>query len=287
MNDFHCRFQIAGEFQSLWRPDVLCWERENSPKYLSLGSQRSAEQHCILHYCRSGRGRIRWKDRFFDIHSGECFLCIINDPEMDYFYPEDGTEEWSFLWFSYRNGASRTLTREMNERYSPVYELPEDSRILTRFRQLRKAGNDTAALSPFDGAELVAALFENLYLAQEERRLRRLPELVKSTMRIAKEREWTPDVQQLADTLNVSREHLSRLFHEGAGETLTRYLAEVRCKKACARLSAEDGSIAEIARDLGFADASSFTRAFRKYMSRTPGEFRESQRRRLLSVPVK
>src|SRR5574344_1175089 len=101
MEEYRGRFQLNPELRSLARPLEFCWETRDTPEYCSRGVLRVSEEHCIVHYCLSGLGRVRAGTRFYDIHPGEAFLCIINNRDMDYFFPPESNRVWRFLWFSY------------------------------------------------------------------------------------------------------------------------------------------------------------------------------------------
>jgi AraC-like DNA-binding protein len=53
-------------------------------------------------------------------------------------------------------------------------------------------------------------------------------------------------------------------------------LAETRIHLAASELTDTDKPVAEIAYDLGYADSSNFTRAFRRQIGTSPQAFRET-----------
>jgi len=50
----------------------------------------------------------------------------------------------------------------------------------------------------------------------------------------------------------------------------------VRFENACDLLCTPGGSISDVAQQLGFSDAANFSRAFRRVMGVTPGEYQRS-----------
>jgi len=84
-------------------------------------------------------------------------------------------------------------------------------------------------------------------------------------------------LKEVARSLKVSAEHLSRLFHKSTGLRFREYLAETRIETACRALENSDRLVADIAHDSGFATLSRFNRCFKEHRSMTPREWRKQQ----------
>jgi len=78
----------------------------------------------------------------------------------------------------------------------------------------------------------------------------------------------------LARELAVSPHHLSRVFHQQTGETISRHRMRLRARGALERLAAGETDLARLAADLGFADQSHLTRVLRSETGRTPSTLR-------------
>ena len=76
----------------------------------------------------------------------------------------------------------------------------------------------------------------------------------------------------LADALSVSPFHLTRVFREHTGRTLTAYLHDLRLRVAVDRLG--DDSLSRIAADLGYSSPSHFTDRFRATFGVPPSQLR-------------
>jgi len=83
--------------------------------------------------------------------------------------------------------------------------------------------------------------------------------------------------EELAKALNVSYRTLRRRLSE-EGTSLKEVYNDVRMKMATENLSHTDLSIQEIAFLLGYADVTTFHRAFKKWSQQTPGEFRNLEK---------
>jgi methylphosphotriester-DNA--protein-cysteine methyltransferase len=90
--------------------------------------------------------------------------------------------------------------------------------------------------------------------------------------------ESLPSLSQLAGELGCSPFHLSRTFHRTAGLSLRAYAGRLRARRAAERLAAGARDLTRLALELGYADHSHFTNAFRDAWGMPPSRFRDSHR---------
>lgn len=83
-----------------------------------------------------------------------------------------------------------------------------------------------------------------------------------------------PTVSQIADLCGISTRHFTRLFRQTTGQSVLEFVNARRLERAQSYLSDTALALKEIAWRLGFADASSFSRAFRKLAGETPQDYR-------------
>lgn len=82
-------------------------------------------------------------------------------------------------------------------------------------------------------------------------------------------------IEQLAETVCLSKSYFMRRFKEAAGVGAIAYLSQLRIRKACEILSQTDKTAAETAFACGFRNLSNFNRLFRKIAGCTPKEYRK------------
>ncbi len=82
------------------------------------------------------------------------------------------------------------------------------------------------------------------------------------------------DTEKLARELHYSRPHLSRIFREETGMTLTDFILTKKSEEAARLLAYTDKSLVAISDYLGFSSQSHFARVFKKYIGMTPSEYR-------------
>jgi AraC-like DNA-binding protein len=146
---------------------------------------------------------------------------------------------------------------------------------------------ETTALGVED---LVFALVDDLLghgyaLARDRRRFRaravgRRHDLVEAAkLALDRDAEHPPSLGDLARTLGCSPCHLSRTFHRETGLPLRRYLHRCRLRTAAERLADGERDLTTLALDLGYADHSHFTNAFRREFGLSPSSFRRRTRK--------
>ncbi|OEY67888.1 transcriptional regulator [Marinobacter sp. X15-166B] len=84
-------------------------------------------------------------------------------------------------------------------------------------------------------------------------------------------------VEKIAAELNMSRHTLYRRL-KAENVTFAGLLEEVRREQALTYLRDCNRSLAEVAELLGFSELSAFSRAFKRWMGKSPAEFRSSVR---------
>jgi transcriptional regulator GlxA family with amidase domain len=85
-------------------------------------------------------------------------------------------------------------------------------------------------------------------------------------------------IGKLASSVNLSRRQLERVFREKAGMTPARAYDRVRMEHAKTLLLQSRATTLEIALDVGFVNASHFTRIFKRVHGLTPSQVRERHR---------
>ena len=85
-------------------------------------------------------------------------------------------------------------------------------------------------------------------------------------------RQWT--LEALASHAGLSRTSLAERFRKTMGNTPLNYLRTVRMQKAMGVLSASERSLEQIAQEVGYQDAFSFSKVFKRTVGIAPRDFR-------------
>jgi AraC-like DNA-binding protein len=83
---------------------------------------------------------------------------------------------------------------------------------------------------------------------------------------------WT--VASLARRVALSRSLFAEKFAELVREPPLHYLKRLRLNRAAIRLRSKNDKLSAIAADAGYESAAAFTKAFKRHLGKTPGEYR-------------
>lgn len=266
------RFILSGGNPKLPQPFMIARERCRE-SYYSRATERTLEDHCIFHYCLSGRGMVRRNGEVYEVLPGWGFLGEIN--QLDYFLPENQDSGWEFIWLGFQDGISREITGTLLKGKSPIFQLPMESRIIRRFQTILSQVEDILYWNEYEAANLVLELFAVLKNQQDQVSRTAMPPRLRNLLTNIRQWPEIPQVQELAEALGMSRSQLSRSFHRSMGITLQEYLLTAANDRAKALLMTTHLSIGEIARKCGFANESSFIRMFRSKNQLSPGLYRQ------------
>lgn len=86
--------------------------------------------------------------------------------------------------------------------------------------------------------------------------------------------ENTISLDELAQTVHLSKYHYHRLFHKITGESVSKYINKRRMEKAAEDLVMTDEPIINIALKYQYGSQEAFSRAFRQIYGITPGRYR-------------
>jgi len=108
-----------------------------------------------------------------------------------------------------------------------------------------------------------------------------LPPLAHKARRFIHSKALTEEfgMPDIARACGVSTAHLSRVFHESTGLTVTEYIARFRVEHASTLLQRHEHSITEIAFLSGFQSISQFNRTFKKVTGSAPSRMRARRSR--------
>ena len=84
-------------------------------------------------------------------------------------------------------------------------------------------------------------------------------------------------VDDIAESLSLSRGYLRNIFYEKKGISPQEYLMQARMDRACELLSGSHMSVSQVAAAVGYSDALGFSRMFKRKIGISPREFRESK----------
>ncbi len=86
------------------------------------------------------------------------------------------------------------------------------------------------------------------------------------------------DLHEVADIVHMAPASACRFFKSSTGLTIFEYLNKIKIDYSCQLLLNTDLNIVDISYDCGFNNLSHFNKQFRKFINKTPTQFRELRR---------
>jgi len=126
---------------------------------------------------------------------------------------------------------------------------------------------------------MAAKFFESELINPQNHTIGAVPSKVNRAAHIIQVRHTEAlSLGELAAEVGLSRERLSRLFHQSLGISFSEYLTQTRIATARNLLRESDLPIIDVAYDSGFQSLSQFNRSFAKLENCSPSQFRRITR---------
>jgi len=274
-------FLILGEAPLFPRPLSVAGQVVRDPRYRCDCRVRQGDTIRYFCYTLSGTGAISDASGSYRVTAGQGFLVETGNPLTSYWYPEDSREPWRFIAFAFHGLQSHVMVRALLQQYGPVYDLPIETRIIQRLLGFEVPNYSpgqmhVAQLQLHDAAELVTDLLMTLMASKKSvDEANSMSDPVQRAISIITTNETAElRVNDLANQIGISREHLSRLFQVRLGKSLRTFILEQKINRACLLLRETDMPIKMIADQLGYTAYTNFAHAFQQIMLVTPRQYR-------------
>ncbi|MNN11978.1 HTH-type transcriptional activator RhaS [compost metagenome] len=224
-----------------------------------------------------GEGRLLYGNELFTLPAGSGVLL---PPGMPHSYSASNTNKnWETYYLTFGGNAASSILNGFAIRDTTYFRWESDSPILPLLASLI---NQLEQIPDLFGLETSTDTYRFLGLLSKYGQISNVS-VTRNTEKLAPLIRWmedhygNPDIglHDLADVLEVSSRHLSKLFQHTFGLSPYAYLVHLRMNKAKERLASNpDHTVSSIAIETGFRDASHFVATFRKHTGMTPQQFR-------------
>ncbi|MHC4871464.1 MAG: AraC family transcriptional regulator [Planctomycetota bacterium] len=245
--------------------------------YHFYGKTRKGSPNIVFKYTLAGEGCFLNSSGEHRIKKGSGFLCNVRDPETGYYYPKDGTEPWRYIYISLIGSCALDMVKDINDRYGHIFTLPENRGIIQTMSSFSGRTEDQIMVSPSESLSLMMELISALVKSKEQTISHSTENLLIKRFQktIEQHVDENINVSQIADIMDISREHLARIFKEYMGVSPHEFLQNYKMRFACHMLKESSMSIKQISNNLGYDQPGHFTRTFKRAVGVPPREFRE------------
>jgi AraC-like DNA-binding protein len=215
--------------------------------------------------CLDGRGQVLLDGRWQSSRAG--VACLAPPRVLNAFHAVAGTR-WRFAWIRY----------DEPEHVRPLVSAASPVRVRCDAESLWRIVSGLRA--QWEGSRDPRLLHHWIELAHGEAKRIAQPWQVDERLWAVWDEvgrdlaaDWTLDA--LAERFHTSKEQFRRVCLKELGRSPMQHLASLRIERAQHLLTSTDDKVESIARQVGFDDASVFSRAFKRWVGRSPKSYRE------------
>ena len=253
-------------------------QEQCDPGY-SFGPFRRASY--LLHFIRSGKGRLIKDEKTYFINSGQVFLIF---PGEETIYQADEEDPWLYTWVGFQGILVEDMMRKAGfTPDSPIITCRNMDAMMVTMDALLAAKD----LSYTDELLRLGYLYQLIALLtqnndQSEAELPAMEDMDSLYVRAAINMLVNPATPQIkvsdvADAIGISRGYLSLIFKKVMKVSPQEFQFSFRMEKAVNLLRNTSRSISSVAEELGYTDVLSFSKSFHRRFGMSPTAFREQK----------
>jgi len=253
-------------------------EEVRDTSYRWDGFSRTDGPLLLFQYTLYGEGVFESGETAYRIGKGRAFLTEIPGDHR-YYFPKDGSQ-WGFLFLLMRPTLILPHWKEAKRRLGEAPYLPRTSRPVRLLEHIWEEANAGRIAEPYTasshGYQFVSELCRFASAPNGDRQ-DWPPKVREAAAFMEAHYDKMISLDQMADSLAVSKYHLIRTFTTAVGVSPNEYLNRFRIEQAMRLLRHTDWSVEQIAERVGYSGGSYFIKVFRKMTGLTPGSFRCEQ----------
>jgi AraC-like DNA-binding protein len=246
--------------------------RETGPYYNS--GRQELSSYAVWQYTISGQGRLDLRDRSWDLQPGSLMILAVPGPHV-YYLPEN-SDHWEFVFLVMIGREAVRITRMIERRLGPAPAsagLPETLALLYETLEKLFSGGINDPFTNSSCTYRLCMAFLKEAGEDGENPEKQSFDFLRSFLRENLYRDIS--VEEMAEVMQLSRSHFTRIFGRVMGMSPRMYLEDLRLKTAIGVLFEEKISIKETAARCGIHDVNYFCRLFKKRYGISPGKYKE------------
>lgn len=227
-------------------------------------------QHYLVHYVTRGKGRLWMNDTCYVIEKDTMFLIR---PGITCVYQADKDDPWEYCWicidgYDVENMLNNSGFDKVNLLFFDKSNGEVRDAMLNFIFYFSKYKNNEYML-----LSRLYNIFGHMKIQMKKQQAKSI-HVERAIDYIYENYSKNISVTDIAEYLGIDRRYLYRLFKEEYNMSPQKYLLNFRLKTAMNKLEGGNMSIADIAYNCGFNDASAFCHQFKKVYKDTPLNYR-------------
>ncbi|GAE36286.1 AraC family transcriptional regulator [Halalkalibacter akibai] len=250
-------------------------ERTSSTSYRWDGMRREKEENFVFQYTLQGEGSIDIKGNTYSLLPGQAFMVQVPD-EHCYYLPET-SEGWEFIFLTLRGQAASTCWEKITSQFGHILQIPLNSNLIQLVMNIYQQACDEDLIDQYYASSQAYAFIMECYrYSKQLRSSGHLPDSVLRAVHYIEMYYQLPlTIEDIANSANLSKYYIIRLFRETLNMTPIQYLQKIRLQQAIHLLRNSDLTIKDIAGKTGYSNDNYFNKVFRKVIGISPGDFRK------------
>jgi AraC-like DNA-binding protein len=225
----------------------------------------------------SGQGELVTEGQTFSMNPGQGML-LFPDIAHTYYAVK---EPWQVLWVTFNGNYVRGILRAFQWERSQVLTLSNPQRILHKIKSIYNLNDSNDTMDNLDASSKIYEILLDLHVFGAASEVRSRQQYIEQLSPVLDyiETNYTEAIvlSELAALLSVSPQHVCVLFQQTLGMRPFEYITKQRLRKAKELLLRQtDMEVSQIARKVGYADASYFIKLFKQQEGLTPKIFRST-----------
>lgn len=230
----------------------------------------------ILHYVISGKGIFVLNGTRYEIKDQQAFLIPAG---ANAYYEADHDDPWNYCWMHISGHLLNDVLYQAGlDEKNPVFVPQEPDPNLERILNEMILDYENPYLVIAKVYEFFHYLIQNSSRKNEIKKDAQMTYVQKTIRFIQTKYSLAIKVEDIADALGVNRSYLSRLFKDATGTSIQDYLLAYRMKTAVDLLKNHNKSVSYTAFAVGYKDAFTFSKAFKRYTGENPSSIAKADK---------
>ncbi|MBT3192039.1 MAG: helix-turn-helix transcriptional regulator [Verrucomicrobia bacterium] len=204
---------------------------------------------------------------------GHALLHAYDEPTA-YGTARDTSDEYRSTFITFRGEGVQQHWDSIRREHGAILNIPTNGEIHTQLQQLLDAARPRLSADPTTIGSMVYSFIMTLFRHARASKTDEMRPVDRALSEILSNTAYNLSLKELAVRHRVSREHLSRVFHERTGKTAAAYMAEARLQRALWLLKNSNATITSIARQSGYASPHTLARQVRAATGHAPSALR-------------
>ena len=242
-------------------------------------SRSKGSKQYIFIYCTKGSGEITVNNKKTPINPNQFFIIPKNRKHI---YRANNENPWSIYWFHFNGSLAEKIYNRYSKTETENYtDVPFSKNFIDQFNKIFDIFNNNYLIHQIEYANLLCLnfissfIYQNFQSISNPLQIESLVDSVKDFLLDNLDKNFT--LNEIASKFNYSKSYLHTKFKLETGYSVLVFFKLKKVQKACEYLSYTDLSIKEISHKIGFDDPLYFSRTFKKFMGKSPRNYKKSQ----------